>query len=261
MQPAQTIPARTSVGAMMKGRSLMNFCKWLCTLLTASCLMLQSTVFAAPMVGQVNNFEDGTTQGWLINLLNMSPPPPEALPANVPTGGPAGAGDNYLRLTSVGGQGPGGRLVALNLTPLWTGNYLTSGVGAITMDVNNLGTTDLFLRLYFENPMMAAPTDEAITSSVFLPAGSGWRPVSFLIGPSELTVLSGNVTTLLSNVTSLRIYNGPTPSFPGPGVPAQLGVDNIRAAAVPEPATMLLVGAGLAGLGRIIKRKRQAGLA
>jgi hypothetical protein len=137
---------------------------------------------------------------------------------------------------------------------LWTGNYLTSGVNAISMDVNNVGTTDLSLRLYLENPMMGPPTDEAITSAVFLAAGSGWRPVTFLIDPANLIVLSGNATTLLSNVTSLRIYNGPTASFPGPGVPAQLGVDNIGATAVPEPASMLLLGIGLAGIGMTKRR-------
>jgi hypothetical protein len=238
-----------------KQEALMSFNRCLSVaVLAASWLLLPSTARATPILGQVNNFEDGTTQGWLINLLNMSPPPAEALPVNVPTGGPAGAEDNYLRLTSVGGNGPGGRLVALNLTPLWTGNYLTSGVNAISMDVNNVGTTDLSLRLYLENPMMGPPTDEAITSAVFLAAGSGWRPVTFLIDPANLIVLSGNATTLLSNVTSLRIYNGPTASFPGPGVPAQLGVDNIGATAVPEPASMLLLGIGLAGIGMTKRR-------
>src|SRR3954470_2593465 len=58
--------------------------------------------------GQVDTFENGTTENWMINLLGMQPPPVAALPVNIPTGGPAGAGDNYLQLSSVGGNGPGG---------------------------------------------------------------------------------------------------------------------------------------------------------
>src|SRR4051794_16073357 len=77
---------------------------------------------AEPVVGQVDTFEDGTTQGWIVNLLGQGPPPAAALPTNVPTGGPGGSGDHFLELNSVGGQGAGSRLVALNLDARWTGD-------------------------------------------------------------------------------------------------------------------------------------------
>ena len=60
------------------------------------------------VIGQVDNFEDGTTQGWVVGLLGAPSPAP---PQNIPNGGPLGAGDNYLQLTSVGGSGAGNRLV------------------------------------------------------------------------------------------------------------------------------------------------------
>lgn len=221
----------------------------------ATCLLLSANALADPVVGQVDTFEDGTTQNWVVNLLGMGSHP--APPTNVPAAGPTGADDNYLRLTSVGGGGAGSRLAVLNLAQ-WTGNYLASGVNAITMDVNNLGTTDLSLRLLFENPMGGPPTDEAITAALFLPAGSGWRSVTFLVGPNDLTALAGSVTTVLANTTALRIYHSPAAAFPGPAVEAQLGVDNIGAAAVPEPTTMLLLGTGLAGIGGMTRKRRQA---
>lgn len=236
----------------------MSLKRWsVLTILVAACLLLPpSTALADPVLGQVDTFEDGTTQNWVVNLLGMGSHP--APPTNVPTGGPAGVDDNYLRLTSVGGGGSGSRLAVLNLAQ-WTGNYLASGVNAITMDVNNMGATDLSLRLLFENPMGGPPTDAAITALVFLPSGSGWRSVTFLVGPNDLTALSGSVTTVLANTTALRIYHSPAAAFPGPPVEAQLDVDNIRAAAVPEPATMLLLGSGLAAVGAAVRKRSKKG--
>ena len=204
---------------------------------------------ASPIVGQIDTFEDGTTMGWFVpEPTNPNPP------VNIATGGPGGVADAFLQLTANGTDGSGGRLSVLNESQ-WTGDYLAAGIGAIQMDVNNFGPDDLYLRLLFEDfEGMGPPANLALTADpIFVPAGSGWTSVTFNIAPSDLVVDTfGSVLGALSNVDTLRIFNNPSPAFPGPGVgipavTAVLGVDNITAvAAVPEPATLLLLGGGLA---------------
>src|SRR5436190_14081933 len=123
---------------------------WVRTAVSAT-LMLPSLMYGVTL-GQIDNFEDGTTQNWVINLLNMGNPPPEAFPKNVPTGGPSGLNDNYLQLTSTGSDGPGGRLVGVQYKNQWSGNFLAAGISGISMNVNNLGGTNISLRLVIANP-------------------------------------------------------------------------------------------------------------
>ena len=201
---------------------------------------------SAVSIGLTDTFEDGTTQGWRINLLGLGDDLFQ--PVNVPTGGPAGVNDNFMLMTSSGQPGAGGRLVALNFLQ-WSGNYTAAGISSIQMDVNNLGATDLYLRLLFEDPMGAPPENEAFTPAVFLPAGSGWTPISFSILASNLIVEAGSAELALSNATILRLFSNPNDGGPDEAAPilARLGVDNITAA-VPEPASLGLVVVGLVTL-------------
>ena len=203
---------------------------------------------SALVIGQADTFEDGTTGNWLVGILGASHPAP---PVNVSDGGPAGGGDNYLMLTSIGGAGAGSRLTAVNIFSQWAGDYATAGVTKISMDLINLGPNDLSVRLLLENPEAGPPTDEAITSARILPAGSGWTHVEFAIDPTSLIELTGDVNALLTDVTALRIFHSPADEFPGPSAVATLGVDNITAAsvhAVPEASALSLLLLGLLGI-------------
>jgi hypothetical protein len=206
-------------------------------------LLLPVTPVGAVSLGQIDTFEDGTTQNWLVGLLGAPHPAP---PVNVPSGGPAGVDDNYLRLTALGGVGAGNRLTAINVNQ-WTGNYLAAGILAIVMDVNNLGTSDLALRLLVADPTVGPPTNLAFSSdAIVVPGGSGWTTVTFPFTPADLTAGLGSVGDALTNATELRIFHSTAATFPGEAVVAQLGVDNITA--VPLPGTFLLLGSGLLAL-------------
>ena len=234
----------------------MAFLRWSpAPLLAAGLLHLPGAASAQVAVGQTDTFEDGTTQGWVINLLGMGSPP--APPVNVPTGGPAGEGDNYLQLTAVGGERAGGRLGVINFNGQWAGDYRAAGVGALEMDLFNAGTSDLFIRILIADPGAGPPMNVAISATPFsLPAGSGWTHAVFpLFGPGSLIAEMGSVATALTNATEVRIYHSPDPTLPPPPVVGMLGVDNITATPVPEPATVLLMGTGLAAL--FLGRRRQ----
>jgi hypothetical protein len=216
-------------------------------------LILSAQAAALPI--GVDNFEDGTTQGWVVNLLGLGSHP--APPTNNADGGPLGPGDNYLLVTALGGGGTGSRLTVLNASQ-WAGNYLTGTPIDIVMDARNLGSTDLHLRLEFEDPTVGPPTNIAFsTNPIVLPAGGGWTPITFTIVPANFTAGLGSVDDALANTTILRIYHSVAANFPNPVTPidpvlAQLGLDNIGIVieAVPEPATalLLLIGAAAAAV-------------
>lgn len=189
---------------------------------------------AAVTLGQTDTFSGGVTAGWATGPGSPNPP------VGVASGGPAGDGDGYLRISSNGSGGAGGRLVAFS-SGAWAGNYTGAGITGISMDLRNLGATDLSLRLYFEGAAPPAYSLQAIP----LAAGSGWTAVHFDIQPGAL---SGSAGAVLASATDFRIYHHPSAGAPqgSPFIAASLGIDNVSA--VPEPGAALLMAFGLAAL-------------
>lgn len=202
----------------------------------AICLGLAS--LAAPAraisVGMVDTFAAGANFGWHVG--GSHPSPPEVIDG----GGPGGSGDSFLLLTSVGGNGPGGRLAVIAGAG-WNGDYLTAGVTSIQLDAINQGDSALQLRLYFNSAAGSAMSSVALA----LPAGEAWTHLVFPIATEALAGV--NLAATLHSVTELRLFHNPDTSFPPSPVTAMLGIDNVAAAAaVPEPGTPWLwaVGAG-----------------
>jgi hypothetical protein len=203
----------------------------------------------AVTVGQIDNFQDGTLENWA-NGYNGPPPL-----MNIPTGGPGGAGDRYLQITSIGGGGPGSHLTAFNRDQ-WLGNYISAGVNGIDMDLLNTGDVTLSIRIAFKlDTSFGAPG--YLSQAFLLPPDSAWHHALFSITPGSMIPVGSPppFNTFFMNPAELRIINEVgTSNLVGDPIAAQLGVDNIRA--VPEPATWILLS--LAIPIALILRKRQA---
>jgi hypothetical protein len=223
--------------------------------------LLPAVLAAQVTVGQQDTFEGVTTQGWVVGGAPdvVHPTPPTV----IPSGGPGGVGDGFLRLQSNGLEGPGGRLSAYNVTQ-WMGDYRAAGIGAIAFDARNAGNSDIFLRLLWVDfpDVPGPPQNGAVSQGFLLRAGSDWQRYVFDIGPGAISALFGNAELALRNADELRFFHNPAPVFGGPPnssplLAATLDLDNITAVAVvPEPSSVLLVGTG-ALLLPLLRRRRQ----
>ena len=216
-------------------------------------LLIASLVAAGPAaavtLGQIDDFQDGGTQGWGSGCCNPNPP------LNVADMGPTGAGDHSLMITSTGlGQG-GSRFAAFNRIQ-WTGDYLAAGVLMIVFDVNNISNIDsepLQIRVAFNGVGGRIVTAQAVPVS----PGSGWQTIGFSIEPGDLVVArGGNVSATLASVTELRIISAVNPTFTGDSILANGLVDNVTA--VPEPSEIFLLVTSLATVSLLVVAKRSA---
>jgi hypothetical protein len=196
-------------------------------LLLAIIFSAQGACAWAITVGELDNFSS-TLEGWAQGESGTG----SAGVSRATSGGPAGAADAYMRIVS-DASGEHGKLIVFNRSAAWTGNYVAAGVAGVSMAVNNLGATDLRLRLAFGTSTSpdAGGSWLSSTTPINLPAGSGWTSVQFPIDPAAMTRVQGTATynSIMSAVSTLRLLHSTSPSNRGGAITATLGVDNITA--------------------------------
>jgi hypothetical protein len=193
----------------------------------------------AVVIGATANFQDMTLQGW-----------EGAGPTVVPNGGPTGAGDAYMSLTSIGGNGPESRLATDNGGTDWTGNYLTAGVTTVEADFLNLGAVPLSIRAVFFNGQVSRYTSKIASP---LPVDGLWHHFVFAIDPTSVTQVIGTdpYNVLFSNMSSLMFrHQAGNPDFGGTPIASSMGVDNIRILPAPGAGAGLLLAAGIGAMRR-----------
>jgi hypothetical protein len=142
-------------------------------------LFAHAAAVAQVVPGQIDTFQDGTVDNWVAGAQATAPT------VNVSSGGPAGAGDAYLKMTSLGGFGASSKMIAFNISQ-WTGVY--TGVTSISMDLNALGSTDLNVRMAFRD---SSGDQYSIISAMPVPAAGGWLHAIFHLCDSDVVQLTG----------------------------------------------------------------------
>ncbi len=163
-----------------------------------------------------------------------------ANPTYLPDGGPGGQGDAWLRITSTGTGGAGGRLATFSDGLRWQGNYLALGRRRIVTSIQNLGNTTLLMRI-----VVFSTSSQRWTSRVpvVLTPFQTWRVAEWRLGPTDLVRVQGNLTyeQALQNVTQIMIrHDDEPPSAGGTPIAGSIGLDNVRSEGAPTLLERLL---------------------
>ncbi len=197
--------------------------------LTAACVGGHAR---AALVGTTDDFQSGTVNDWYGGTIT----------ANVGNG-VAGAADRFLTVQTNGNTaGSGSHLAVHNSETRWNGNYITEGVTGFTVDLRNMGTSTLTMRLV----LFGLGTRYTSTTGISLAPGSGWQHITFPVSQSSLTRVLGTGVygDVIGSVNQIMFrHDDGTPSSGGTTVNGMVGIDNITA--IPAPGTGVLLTAGV----------------
>ena len=215
--------------------------------------LLAALVLIAPAYGatlnQIDDFQSGSTLGWTNG--------PAGDPINVDGGGPTGAADRFLQVTSTGLGGAGGRMIVFNRSQ-WLGSY--AGITAISMDLKNLDSFSpiqpLSVRIAFKQNTSGGSPGYASANAFALPADGQWHHAIFQLSGSAMVGINAPSLTLdqlLAAPAEMRVLSSTAPALDGDITGSRLGIDNIRA--IPEPGTLSLAIAALVSLAWWTRRR------
>lgn len=184
-----------------------------------------SAALAAPAqiaFDQKDDFNNGTVMGW------TGAPDPNG-PVALANQGPAGSGDWAVRVSAVGGFGPGANLALYNVNQ-WAGDYTGAGVTVVSADVRATGSP-LVLRGVLFGPEGSRYTNvNSVVANV--PADNQYRKIHLFIKPQYMVQVLGTETyeQVASNAVSYMIrHNSGNPDSRGTPVVATMHIDNIHA--------------------------------
>ncbi len=187
---------------------------------------------SAITLGQVDDFQDGTPQGWTAGFSHPLPPSVSE------DSGPAGGGDDALLIQTNGAEiGPGSKLAAFNQSQ-WLGDYTAAGVSAIKVDLSNPNSVALSIRVVLDGLGGKFASD----AFELAPSSGVWTTALFPLDAAGLNAADGinNLPATLSNTFDFRIIHNSAVSHQGAPVgvdgnvfAAQLLIDNITAVGVP----------------------------
>jgi hypothetical protein len=165
-----------------------------------------------------------------------------ASPTYLSTGGPAGAGDAFLQISTF----PGGNLATYNLEPNWTGDFTSIGAATISADLMAPTTSaPLPIRLVLMGPTSKYIRWDSVNYQT-VPNDGIWRHYTFSLAASDLVQVRNDVgpigtyANLMADVDHVMFrYDPDAPSDTGTGVDdpngGTLNLDNITLAAAATP--------------------------
>jgi len=221
--------------------------------LTLLCLLLATPALHAVVSLQIDTFPTSDPTGWAGGV--------GVPPTVTATGGPAGAGDGYLTISSSNFH------LGMKNQAQWAGDYLNASVTFIEADILSDPTLPGSMRIFLFGPGGTWST----LNPVMVPAASGWGHYSFGLTSADLVFVPtggaggdpGDGTMTLNDTLGsvqkvlLRHNTEAFPSSTGSHadhVTGTLGFDNITA--IPEPATALL---SLLATTSLLRLRRTAG--
>lgn len=184
---------------------------------------------AAVEVGQIDDFQDGSTMGWQHGQPNQH------APRIAEDEGPDGTGDHALRVSSWGGSGPGGMMIMLNVAQ-WTGDFQDAGITGLEFELQHVSGADASIRVAVSDSPGPTGTWFASAEPAAISSGSSWDSYFLSLEPEDLVQVLGTASAeeVLSDVAEMRLLSSNSADYRGDAVQMELLYDNITAAGAAE---------------------------
>jgi len=165
-----------------------------------------ANVSAADII--VNDFTDGTTQGWGKGGQSK-------MPITVET---EADGNKYIKLVSGGAKSelPDTKVTFFNSKGEWRGNYNSKGAKTVTARFKNMGKAPVEMHVAVGNTLADLRSRYVVKTGAVIPNDKQWHDATFSLADVQMVPLGGHgksnatfsINETLGNVNSIRFSQG-----------------------------------------------------